>query len=94
MPASWSWGTLTVVACLISSFQRPRLLALIAPTTLLLSALLWMPGGQMLWYAFENFWLAGVLAACSLMLAGRALVLGEASWSGRSPRSRESSGRR
>ena len=66
-------GTVVVTACLVSALPRPRVLPLLAPLAVLLTALLWLPGGQVLWHGFENFWLAAVLAACSLLLAARAV---------------------
>ena len=75
-------GTVVVTACLISTLRHPRVLPLLAPVTVLLTVLLWLPGGQVLWHGFENFWLAGVFSACCLLLAARALVLGEESFGG------------
>ena len=75
-------GTVVVTACLVSMVPRPRVLPLLAPLTLVLTALLWLPGGQALWHAFENFWLAAALTCCSLLLAARALLRGADSLGG------------
>ena len=69
-------GTVVATACLISVLPRPRVLPLLAPLTLVLTALLWLPGGQVLWHGFENFWLAAVLCGCALLLAARAVLRG------------------
>ena len=86
MPTStlrWSWsGTIVVTACLISTFRRPLVLALLPPLAVMLTALLWLPGGQVLWHGFENFWLAAVFATCSLFLAARSILRGEESLGG------------
>ena len=75
-------GTLVVTACLIATLRHPRVLPLLAPLTLTLTVLLWLPGGQVLWHGFENFWLAAVFTACCLLLAARAVVHGEETFGG------------
>lgn len=67
-------GTLVATACLISILPKPKLTSLLPSLTLLLTALLWMPGGPVLWRGFENFWLAGALTVCSMFLAARTFL--------------------